>query len=147
MLFIVLSYFFFPCTDEIDFVNNIQFSNFKEFIYNIFYFGNGRFLGNAIGVFFSFHLQWFYFIVPFVIAAISLLCEKITNVKYARHYVFAFILFQPIWSFAESIVRLTTFANYYIPIMLSLLCILIVKDIYEKNKKPNVFNSHKKCKI
>lgn len=138
LLFITTS-FFFPGSDELDFQNYLAFSGPKEFFNNIYYFGNGRFLGNAIGIFFSFHPQWFYLLQTVLTALLCVLTEKLVQVKYSRHFVMAFFLLKPVWCFAETFVRIAMYANYFIPLLLFVITLLILKKSYKANKALNPF--------
>lgn len=134
MLLFFMSSFFFPGSDELDFQNYLSFSSLNEFLHNVYYFGNGRFIGNAIGVFFSFYPQWFYVVQSVLTALFCVLIEKLTDVRHARHFVMAFFILKPVWCFAETFVRIAMYANYFIPLLLFALTLLIIKKAYRDNK-------------
>lgn len=138
LLFIMTS-FFFPGCDEIDFQNWLQFSNLSEFLHHVIYFGNGRFLGNMISIFFSFYPDYFFLLEPVFVALICVFTEKLVGIKYARHLVLGFFMLKPIVVFTQMLPRIAMFSNYYLPLLFMIATLIIIKKSTVQNRCPGVF--------
>ncbi len=125
MLF-VMSSFFIPTVDDLIFKFQFEYHSISEFIKYVVYYGNGRVLGNAVLLFFSNHTGLFYALQTVLTVALAVIVEKIINLKYARHYVMAFMLLQPLPVLSKTYSWMSSFINYYIPIVLFSLAILIL---------------------
>ena len=88
LLFLLLCCFFVPKIDDIIFKYNefFQFNDLKGFIHSAVYYGNGRFLGNGLGILFSKIPKVFYFIEFISVQLFCFLAEKLTEIKNAKNY-------------------------------------------------------------
>lgn len=127
LLLFVLSLFFVPQCDDLIFLYVFEYSNLKEFMHHVLYYGNGRLLGNICALFFSRHMELFHIFEIILMAAFSILVEKLTELRNSKIFVLAAITAVPLWQFKELIVWMSAFVNYFIPIVLFLLTLLIIK--------------------
>lgn len=140
LLFFLLSFFFVPQSDDMSFRYIQEYSSLGEFMHRVFYYGNGRILGNLFELFFSRHTQIFYFIESILVALFAVSVEKVTGLKNSRIIVMAAIMLQNVILFRDSISWMAGFINYYFPIILFILTLLIIKKLDGKlNKLHQIF--------
>lgn len=129
ILFFVLSHFFVPTSDDLIFRydESFQFNNIREFFNIVFYYGNGRYLGNTFLLVFSRIPEIFYAFETVLIVLFSLLFEKLTELKYSKNIVLLAFIFIPLGMFKGTIALMNSFINYFIPIFLLLVAFVILK--------------------
>lgn len=133
----IMSSFFIPTVDDLLFSFRFPYSNFKEFINYTAYYGNGRLLGNGLLLFFCNHAQLFYALQTVLTAIFAITVEKIVNLKYARHYVIAYFILQPFPVLSTTFSWMSSFINYYIPIILMCITTYIILKIKSGKIKSN----------
>lgn len=139
ILFFIMAFFFVPEIDDLAFRYYQHFSNIKEFLHCIFYYGNGRLLGNAFLLLFSCNtitFEVFNMLEAVLVVFLSAGIEKLTGLKNAKVLVMAVFMLQNVTAFTDSISWMAAFINYYFPIALFLLTLLILK---KPDAKFNVF--------
>lgn len=139
ILFFIMAFFFVPEIDDLAFRYYQHFSNIKEFLHCIFYYGNGRLLGNAFLLLFSRNtitFEVFNMLEAVLVVFLSAGIEKLTGLKNAKVLVMAVFMLQNVTAFTDSISWMAAFINYYFPIALFLLTLLILK---KPDAKFNVF--------
>lgn len=126
----MLCFFFVPKIDDLYFNYNefFQFADFKGFIHSVFYYGNGRFLGNALGILFSKIPKIYYFVEFALVQMFCFSAEKLTEIKNSRIYFMAVFLLQPIFFVKQIESWLCGFINYFVPILLLVFILLILKN-------------------
>lgn len=131
----VMSSFFIPTVDDLIFKFQFEYHSISEFINYVVYYGNGRVLGNAMLLFFSNHTGLFYALQAVLTVALAVIVEKITNLKYSRHYVMAFLLLQPLPVLSKTYSWMSSFINYYVPIFIFALAVLILLKVEQDKFK------------
>lgn len=134
LAFFVLCFFFVPKIDDVIFKYNefFQFTDFKGFLHSVIYYGNGRFLGNGLGIIFSKIPQVFYFVEFVLVQLFCFAFEKLTQIKNAKVYALTVFLLQPIFFVKQIESWLCGFINYFVPILLLVFILLIIKKDCEK---------------
>ena len=134
IMFFVLCFFFVPKIDDIIFYYNefFQFTDFKGFLNSVIYYGNGRFLGNGLGIIFSKIPEVFYFVEFVLVQIFCFIFEKLTKLKNAKLYALTVFLLQSVFVFLQIESWLCGFINYFIPVILLTCTLLILKNDYEK---------------
>lgn len=135
LLFFCLSLLFFfiiPQSDIFLFRQNSS-PTFGSMIDFSLYYGNGRFLGNFFGVFFSHYFE-FAWIMCAVCMFLTILCANKVFLKNSAYTVFLtamVVVFVSSGMFSECYTWFASFANYFIPItatMISLRLYCVLKD-------------------
>lgn len=128
-LFLLLCFFFVPKIDDVIFKYNefFQFTDFKGFIHSVVYYGNGRFLGNGLGILFSKTPKLFYFVEFILVQIFCFAVEKLAEIKNAKLFCLTTFLLQPIFFVNQIESWLCGFVNYFIPILLLVFILLILK--------------------
>jgi len=135
VLFFLLSLFFFPQIDDLIYKYELTYNNMFGFFHNVLYYGNGRFLGNMISMFFCNHIQWLYIAEDMLVVVFAVIVEKLTELKNSKIFVLAAVTAVPLWQFKQFFPFMSSFVNYFIPTLLFLLTLLIVKNkCCNKNK-------------
>ena len=139
LAFLVLCFFFVPKIDDVIFKYNefFQFNDFKEFLHSVIYYGNGRFLGNGLGILFSKIPEIFYFVEFITVQLFCFAFEKLTEIKNAKLYSLTVFLLQPIFFVKQIESWLCGFINYFVPILLLVYILLIVKNDCRKEISKN----------
>ncbi len=127
ILFLILSSFFVPTNDDLRFAFFFKFDHLTEYLNQVLYYGNGRLLGNGIILFFSKQPQLFYPIEAVIVALFCIGVEKLIDLKNSKLLVMAFITMLPIYCYKEIISWMSAFINYFIPVALFVLTIIIIK--------------------
>lgn len=143
IIFLVLCFFFTPKIDDIIFHYNefFQFNDLKSFFHCVMYYGNGRILGNALCFFFAKIPKVFYFVEFVLVQLFCFSTEKLVGIKHSKIYFLTIFLFQPIFNFIDVASWLCGFINYFIPILLLVLVLLVLKGYSkEKSKVMQVFS-------
>jgi len=134
-LFFILSLFLVPEYDDLIFKYNFIYEDFSSFLHQVLYYGNGRLLGNAAALFFSRHMLLFRVFESVFVSMFCLLSEKLTELKNSKLFIFAAITVLPLWQFIELFPWMSAFINYFVPLVLFLLTLFIIKkNVCAKNK-------------
>jgi len=135
ILFFVLTFFFVPTNDDLRFAYFFPFNNLSEYLHQVFYYGNGRLLGNGIIIFFS-KIPWaFYPVEAVIVTAFAISIEKLTDLKNSKILAMAFVILQPVCVIKENISWMSAFINYFIPIAFFVFTMIIVKYNLLSKKK------------
>lgn len=137
IIFLVLCFFFTPKIDDIifHFDEFFKFTNFKELVYQTLYYGNGRILGNGFGILFSKIPEVFYFVEFVLVQIFCFSAEKLTEIKNSRVYFMTVFLLQPIFFVKQVESWLCGFINYFVPILLLMFILLILKNCNNEQSK------------
>lgn len=143
VIFLVLCCFFTPKIDDIifHFDEFFRFTNFKELVQQTLYYGNGRLLGNGFGILFSKIPEVFYFVEFVLVQIFCFSAEKLTEIKNSRVYFMTVFLLQPIFFVKQVESWLCGFINYFVPILLLVFILLILKKCgSEQSKAKRLFS-------
>lgn len=135
ILLLIMSSFFIPTVDDLIFKFQFEYHSIREFINYVIYYGNGRVLGNAMLLFFSNHTGLFYALQALLTVVLAVIVEKITGLKYSRHYVIAFMLLEPLPVLSKTYSWMSSFINYYVPIVIFSLAVLIILRVAQNKLK------------
>lgn len=137
LLFLGLCFFFVPKIDDVIFKYNefFQFTDFKGFIHSTVYYGNGRFLGNGLCILFSRVPEIFYFVEFVFVQIFCFAVEKLTEIKNSKIYFMMVFLLQPIFFVKQIESWLCGFINYFIPILLLVFILFILKKCSSEQSK------------
>lgn len=135
LLFFVLSLFLVPEYDDLIFKYNFAYEDFSSFWHYVLYYGNGRLLGNAAALFFSRYMELFRIFETGIVVLFALLAERLSELENSKIFVFAAITVIPLWQFIQLFSWMSSFVNYFIPIVLFLLTLYMIKmDLCAKCK-------------
>lgn len=139
IIFLVLCCFFTPKTDDIIFHFNefFQFVDFKSFAHSVLYYGNGKILGNAFCVLFSKIPQIFYFVEFALVQIFCFSAEKLIEIRNSKSYFLMIFLLQPLFALKQIESWMCGFINYFIPILLLVFILIILKNDEKKQTKTN----------
>lgn len=135
LLLFILSAFFVPTVDDLIFRFSFEYHSVREFFHYVIYYGNGRLLGNAFVLFFSRHTALFYALQTILFAVFSVVLEKCVALPYSRHYVFLYFIFQPLPVWNSTFSWMSSFINYYFPLILLAVVLLLLKKYFQAQIK------------
>lgn len=138
LLFLVLCFFFVPKIDDVIFKYNefFQFTDFKGFLHSTVYYGNGRFLGNGLCILFSRIPKIFYFVEFALVQVFCFAVEKLTEIKNSKNYFLMVFILQPIFFVNQVESWLCGFINYFVPTLLLVIILIILKKCAGDISKP-----------
>ena len=132
-----ISYMFtYPQYDVLLFTRDFDGDIFSV-LHEALYYGNGRFLGNVFGFYFSHHFKAAVFVTAFFLTVTVILLNNIFFSK-RTHMIFpiaVLIAFPAIGIIREVYSMIAAFCNYAIPFTFALLSILIIKKMNSGSSK------------
>lgn len=140
----VLFFFVSQCAplrgDDMEFIGHRFSSAIDVFRYSLYY-GNGRLLGNFIGVSLVYSKIATSIIKALAVSSIITLLPKVLVIKNTPTLIISFILFAGCSAimFGEVFVSVCAFSNYVIPISLTLFIVFIYKFGLRAHSKRNAF--------
>lgn len=137
LLFSLMYFFILPQVDVFLFARAIDGSIADTVRYSLYY-GNGRLLGNIIGVFFSYHFEFAWIIVSLFLTSLVMLINRLVanSCAYTVFPVAVLVAIPSIDMLGDCYYLFASFCNYVIPIVFVLIAYLIQKTNKE-NKAVN----------